>query len=522
MNWTLELVILLIFLWVAAIIALAPRLSKTKNFQGYGPFLMVKLVKNRKILDRIANRFPGINFGRISVVIVVISAALALIMLTYGAYLSLFIKPSNAPSLSLLIAFPGINPAIPIGYGTASLIIAVVIHEIFHGIVARKHGIKVKSVGALFFIIPVGAFVEPDEEEVEKADPVHRRRLIASGPGINIVIAIATLVLLAFVLVPAATPTHSGTYVQYVTDGSPAANYISTGQEITSFGNYTGGGLNNLLLTSQLNPGQLYTVSVYNGNSTSYYELPAGVTIDSVTSGTPADTFGLKQGSVILSVNGNPVYNDTVLQNVLDGTAPGSNVTLVTEQYTVASGQLQGSKTTTNLTTMSKYDYYAQNYPSQNNPAFKNESFLGVTLTYAGILGNNLSTLQSILSGKSVFTNPWSGGLAFISLPFLYLYPVPAGLTSLFSVPFSAPLFWFLVNISYWLFWIDFLLGITNALPFLIFDGGQFFRDSLIIASRRERFKFLRDERNLKLLMNVASTVVLILLLWQIIVPRIL
>ncbi len=522
MNWTLELVILLIFLWVAAILVLSPRLSKTKNFQGYGPFLMIKFVKNRKILDRIAKRFPGIIFGKISVVIVVISAALALFMLGYGAYLSLFITPSNAPSLNLLIAFPGLNPAIPIGYGTASLILAVVIHEIFHGIVARKHGIKVKSVGALFFIIPVGAFVEPDEEEVEKADPVHRRRLIASGPGINIVIAVITLVLLAFVLVPAAHPTHNGAYVQYTTDGSPAASYISPGQEVIAFGNYTGGSISTLALTSQLNPGQLYNVSVYNGNTTSVYLLPAGVTIDTITPGTPADTYGLQQGSIILSINGNTVYNDTTLADLLDKTAPGTNVTLVTEQFTVVSGSLHGVKNTTILPTMSKYDYYAQNYPNQNNPAYKNESFLGVTIVYAGILGNNMTALQSLISGQSVFTDPWSGGLGFIALPFIYLYPVPAGLASLFTVPFSAPLFWGLVNIVYWLFWIDFLLGITNALPFLIFDGGQFFRDSLIILSRRERFKFLREERNLKMLMSIASTVVLILLLWQVIVPRIL
>ncbi len=522
MNWTLELVILLIFLWVIAILALSPRLSKTKNFQGYGPFLMVKLVKNRKILDRIANRFPGIVFGKVSVVIVIISAILALFMLGYGPYLSLFITPSNAPSLNLLVAFPGLNPAIPIGYGTASLIIAVVIHEVFHGIVARKHGIKVKSVGALFFIIPIGAFVEPDEEEVEKADPVHRRRLIASGPGINIVIAIITLILVAFVLVPAATPTHNGAYVQYTTDGSAASHYISTGQEVIAFGNYSGGGISNLLLTSQLNPGQLYNVTVYNGNTTSVYLLPAGVTIDTITSGTPASDYGLQQGSIILSINGKTVYNDTTLAGVLDKTAPGTNITLVTEQFSIVSGQLVSTKNTTILPTMSKYDYYAKNYPGQNNPAYKNESFLGVNLVYAGMLGNNLTSLQYLISGQSVFTAPWSGGLAFIALPFVYLYPVPAGLASLFTVPFSAPLFWGLVNIAYWLFWIDFLLGITNALPFLIFDGGQFFRDSLIIMSKKERYKFLREERNLKALMNIASTVVLILLLWQVIVPRIL
>lgn len=521
MDWTLEIVVFLIFIWILALIYLAPKLSKTKNFQAYGPFLMIKLVKNRKILDRIAKRFPGVGFGKLSVIIVTISSILAFVMLGYGAYLSLLIAPSKAPSLNLLVAFPGINPAIPIGYGTVSLILAVLIHEIFHGIVARKHGIKVKSVGALFFIIPVGAFVEPDEEEVEKADPVHRRRLIAAGPGINIVIAIVCLVLLAFILVPGATPTHDGAYVQYVTSGTPASSYIVSGQEVTSFGPYTGNNVSEMFLTSTLHPGQIYNVTVYNGKTTATYELPAGVTIDSTTSGGAAAAAGLKPGSTIISVNGNLIYNDTTLETILDNISPGTTINVTTAQYALVSGQLHSTVITVNLTTMSKYDYYAQNYPGQNSASYRNESFLGVTLTYAGLLGSNLTSMQSVLSGKSVFTQPWSGGLAFIALPFVYLYPVPAGLASLFTVPFSATIYWGVVNMVYWLFWIDFLLGITNALPFLIFDGGQFFRDSLIIASTKERYKFLREEKNMKMLMNIASAVVLILLLWQVIVPRI-
>lgn len=521
MNWTLELVILLIFLWVMVILYLAPRLAKTRNFQAYGPFLMIKIVKNRKILDKVAKRFPGIFFGKMSVVIVIISAVLALGMLVYGAYLSLFITPSNAPSLSLLIAFPGINPAIPVGFGTAALIISVVIHEVFHGIVARKHGIKVTSVGALFFIIPVGAFVEPDEKEVEAADPVHRRRLIASGPGINIVIAIITLVLVSLVLVPSIAPTHDGYYVQGISSGSPASHYISTGTELISFGNYTGNQVNNLLFDSQLTPGRAYQVSTYNGKTISNYSMPAGLVIDSISQGTPASQANLTPGLVLISIDNNTVYNSTSFENVMDNTLPGSTIHLRFENFTLTSGKLNGTYIDRNVTTMSKYDYYAQNFPAQNDASYKNQSFLGVTTTYGGLLGYNLTSLKALISGQSVFTNPWSGGLAFISLPFVYLYPVPSSLAALFTVPFSATLFWGVLNMAYWLFWIDFLLGITNALPFLIFDGGQFFRDSLIILSRKPRFKFLKDEKNVKRLMNISSAIVLILLMWQVIVPRV-
>ncbi|WP_075057572.1 hypothetical protein [Thermogymnomonas acidicola] len=34
------------------------------------------------------------------------------------------------------------------------------------------------------------------------------------------------------------------------------------------------------------------------------------------------------------------------------------------------------------------------------------------------------------------------------------------------------------------MFWINFLLGITNALPLSILDGAQFLKDTIVIAGR--------------------------------------
>lgn len=523
MSLTLEFVILLIFLWIMLMIYLGPKLAKTKHFQAYGPLLLVKIVKNRKILDKVANRFPAILFSRASVVIVFISAIAAIILLVYGAYLSMFIPPSSAPSLAMEIGLPGLNPAIPLGYGVVALAISVIIHEMFHGIVARKHGIKVSSVGILFLIVPMGAFVEPDEEEIQKTDPVNRRRLIAAGPGINIVLGIITFLVLALLLMPAATPVHDGTYIQDITLGAPVTNYnISPGAELISFGHYSGNSVNNLILTSQLIPGKLYNASFFDGKATYTYELPAGLVINSVTKGAPAYNSSLSAGQTIVSVNGNPIYNDTSLSDLLNATAPGTLINMVVENFTVSSGTPVITQISKNITTMSKYTYYQENDPAANSPAYMNQSFVGITISYAGILGYNLSGLQQTLSGQDVFSNPWYGGLSFITLPFLYLYPISGGLASLFTVPFYAPVFWGAVNLIYWLFWFDFLLGVTNALPILIFDGAQFFRDTLLIAGRREKLKFLRDEKNVSRILNISSAILIALLLWEIIVPRIL
>src|SRR5207302_2655151 len=48
--------------------------------------------------------------------------------------------------------------------------------------------------------------------------------------------------------------------------------------------------------------------------------------------------------------------------------------------------------------------------------------------------------------------------------------------------PFAAlpaPLFWVLVNTAYWLFWLNVMLGATNALPAVPLDGGYIFKDGI-------------------------------------------
>ena len=73
---------------------------------------------------------------------------------------------------------PGINPMLPIVYGWIAIVLAIVVHEGAHGVIARNVGLKVKSSGLLFFlIVPIGAFVDVDEEQIKKAKPKHSLKL---------------------------------------------------------------------------------------------------------------------------------------------------------------------------------------------------------------------------------------------------------------------------------------------------------------------------------------------------------
>ena len=69
-----------------------------------------------------------------------------------------------------IFLIPGLNPFLPITYTLVALVISVFIHEAGHGIVARVYGIKVESTGIAFVLfVPIGAFVNLDKDELEKA-----------------------------------------------------------------------------------------------------------------------------------------------------------------------------------------------------------------------------------------------------------------------------------------------------------------------------------------------------------------
>ena len=512
------LIILIVFSWIIIIISLAPEINKSKHFSTMGPALMIKSTKKKGVLDAVAKHIPAKEIGRFSTILVVLGGFLAFTMLLYEAVLLTIIHAptSAAPPLNEYLALPLINPFIPLGYGTASLVFAVVIHEMFHGIVARKQGIKVTSVGALFFVIPVGAFVEPDEKEIMAADPVVRRRIIAAGPGINLIIAIVCILLLVFVMMPASAPIHSGVYVEDSTT-LYSGHSIPKGMEITSYGNLSGKALNNLETTSMITPG-MANVTIFNGKTSTVKSVPTGVAIAALLSGFPAEKAGVPTNSIIYNISDNGksniIYNIDTLGSVLDKIAPGTTINM-----TVITFESSAHYKTYTMKTVSTYSYYAKDDPTANSAAYKDESFIGVEIDYSGIGYASIDSMHSLVFGGLI------AGPEFyetLGLPILGLSPIPGSLAHLFSTPFNSYVFFGLTNSLYWIFWIDFLLGIMNALPLSILDGGQFFKDTLNIASRRERFKFLRDEKNVTKIYYALGLFVFFLLMYIIIAPRIL
>ncbi|AEH25225.1 site-2 protease family protein [Pyrococcus yayanosii] len=138
-------------------------------------------------------------------------------------------------------AMPGVVPVIPgvtipLWYGLIALAVVMVVHELSHGFVARAEGLRLKSVGfILLFVIP-GAFVEPDEEALNKAPLGSKLRVYAAGSMANILVAFLAALLMNAVAL-AFIPT--GVEVQGVVASSPADGVLQKGDVIVAINGHS-------------------------------------------------------------------------------------------------------------------------------------------------------------------------------------------------------------------------------------------------------------------------------------------
>jgi membrane-associated protease RseP (regulator of RpoE activity) len=362
------------------------------------------------------------------------------IILVADAFVSLRLNPSTAPPVTEALGLPGINPIIPLGYGILALVVGVVLHELAHGVVARSQGIGVKTLGILWCVVPVGAFVEQDEADMQNATRRKRDRVAAAGVLANFALTVLFFVALSLLIATSVAPNANGVGIAYVESGTPAANLT------------------------------------------------------------------LAPGDIITSINGTATPTDDLFESTLASTTPGEVVPVV--YYSAGSGHL----IYTNVTLAT-------------SPTIAGRGFLGVGVTFLspGELHSALTWPVGSPSGPVIGTVDW------LVLPLAGLEPV-AGPTAQFyhlTGPLAggnSAVFWLVANSLYWLAWMNLLLGASNALPLVPLDGGLLFRD--FAASIAARFRKGWTEARLDEFGGRAaiasSLIVLVLLLWQFVVPRLL
>jgi membrane-associated protease RseP (regulator of RpoE activity) len=199
------------------------------NISLYGPALMWRTQKGIQFLkNRARHERRWRVYGNLSIVFCFVTMILMTALIIWTAWIVFGFTPaqrSALPGPEVALVLPGINPILPLeylGYILLGLVIAIVVHEFSHGILTLVDKLKVKSLGVLYLIVPIGAFCEPDEEEMKKASILPRARIYAAGPAANFVVVIVCLLLFSFVFMPAVQPAASGAVVFMVDTGSPA------------------------------------------------------------------------------------------------------------------------------------------------------------------------------------------------------------------------------------------------------------------------------------------------------------
>lgn len=263
--------------WTAAHL-LRKKLEK-RNISVYGPLLMVRTQKGQKLLDRLSKykKFWRV-YATLSYPLMVFGMLMMLFVIFVGLYAMLFKtpQPSEITEPRNLLVIPGVNVFIPLVWGWIALIVTTVVHELSHAVLFKVEGVKVKSMGLLLALIPLGAFTEADDEELEKADRRARVRALAAGSMGNFVTAFVAFILLFGAVMPAIGPKADGVLVSGVVAGYPAQEAgITNGSVITGIDNKSVRTSEEFLkFMNDTHPGQTVKVEV-NGIDTYAVKLAA-------------------------------------------------------------------------------------------------------------------------------------------------------------------------------------------------------------------------------------------------------
>ncbi len=524
-----------VLLWVAH--------KGSDRFQLVGPLLMVRTQAGKRSINKLAKRKWWGTAADVFIVLTVL-AGLAMVVLVAWQNTLLFTHTQevrqNPPSVEQTLAIPGINPVIPVGYGLFALIVALVIHEGGHGVLARFAHLKVKSLGLLFLIVPIGAFVEPDEEELQGATLREKLRMFAAGPGPNMVLGAVCVILFSQVMVPAMAPaSEQGVAILRADEELPAYEAgLRPGDVIHEVGGlptddattfsrvldhhattlipqgakFTGIGETRSNLT--------YTVAVPEDAAEGAYNIsgqarwlpltdgfqPTGTTTVNVTcpadaaASTPdgastlvTDTDG--EGNVTRSAPEEVECGTTFTVELRLTTPAGTEYWTIVEQVPetwttqaqtgglrgdslAVSYTREGTTAATTVEPVDKHTYFDEQVDGPVNASFRGVPFFGISPQDADGLRAITDNLESPFENQGL-----QGALFYLALPFINLQPFPSTFHDVFTVTGALAglggAFWILANSLYWLFWLNVVLGTFNALPLGPLDGGHMFRHSL-------------------------------------------
>jgi membrane-associated protease RseP (regulator of RpoE activity) len=542
MASTLLWVLAGVLLYSVVATALSARGILPDSIRVSGPITTLHTERGKTFLDWLARpkRFwrAWANVG-VGITLVVMVGSFVLVIFSAITIL-------NQPSSTLItepqdaLVIPGVNDFLPLSVAPEivfGLLVGLVVHEGGHGLLCRVEDISIASMGlALITLIPMGAFVEPDEEEQRAAERGAQTRMFATGVTNNFAITIIAFALL-FGPVVGSIAVVPGVPVGGALPGTPAAEAgIGEGSVITGV---AGQNVTNAsdLDSALADANRTVEVSLSNGTTTT---VERSLVVTSAVQNGPT---GLGANATITAVNGTTVQTESgftaAVENSTVATLRTANGSTTTAPMGAYASQITPDGPLSNATGQSGQSVVVTRFAgeritntsalrgalSQTNPGdeVRVEAFInGERTTQRVTLGENPQTgvglgvtgLQSGTTGIAVDdfgidTYPAAGYLAalggnggaggsallgvivLITLPFASV-AVPganynfAGFvgsnidfyTVVGPLEFLGGGVFVLANVLFWTGWVNLNLGFFNCIPAFPLDGGHILRTS--------------------------------------------
>ncbi len=403
--------------------------SNKKNLQKEGLLFLYKAGWGIKLIDKV-----GIKYQKVLRVLSYISIGIGYFLMAtmiylFGRIVYIYI---TMPSIVKAIKVPPIMPLIPyvdrfipglpefyFTYWIVILAIIAVTHEFAHGIFAAANKVRIKSTGFGFFpfFLPVflAAFVELDEEKMQKKSKFSQMAVLSAGTFANVLTAIVffglLLVFFSLMFTPAGVMFNS-----YATAIVPISNIDSIeGVNLIDYDYEEVLNLVNLEGHSEIKVDDEIYLGVKDFSNDGnlvllYYDAPA---------------INEKLKGAIFEINGNKVVSREELRDELIKYSAGEEVLIKTKgdeilEYEITLGE---------------------------NP-YSESGWLGIEFiepTRTGVLGKIYGWVGSFKETHTYYEPKYDGWSDFF------------------------------YNLLWWLVLISLSVALVNMLPVGIFDGGRFF-----------------------------------------------
>lgn len=315
----------LIFLALSIILVVFFLYRRKQKLERQGILYLYRTQVGVKFIDKFAKKFDKILKPLQYFIVFWGYVLMALIIYLFSLTIYIYLK---APATSPLAKIPAVFPLIPyfpqilhiqsffppfyFTYFIVSIAIVAVVHEFSHGIFMRLNKIKIKSTGFAFLGPFLGAFVEQDDKQMNKAKKFPQLSILAAGTFANtLMVVLFGLVLLLFFFL-AFSP--AGVYF------TPAYNAVNV-SEIS--------GINNVML------GNTTFLEITSNNNTYFTTLDArpsivDKTVDFIVVFESAPAFNSQLTGAISEFDGKKVTSyDSLRQGILSKN-PGDTVDIKT------------------------------------------------------------------------------------------------------------------------------------------------------------------------------------------------